>query len=240
MEFGMLVVCRGSGAGPGVYRPVLSCVCSDLVSDGGRAPAPGWASISPSADWRRLGAGVGEGAAAGCQEPPRSVGPRLQLCGGLPSNFRAGRDPGTTEQHQCAGEGRAGLSGAGMSGRARIRAQTPLLAQSDPRWASSVSLLLSLHKAGLGRAGLSLWEQNCSPLLPSGGPMGTWWPNPQTPNPQIWAPLAWQHLRGGGTHRPRGTTRYPLGTLAESFVPLELLVPPQAGYCCEDPVTGRV
>lgn len=101
VELGTLVVCR---AGLGVCGPDGPVSASNLLSDGGQAPAPGWASISPSADWRRLGAGVREGGSAGCQEPPRSVGPGLQLCGGglslgLALHFRIGRDPGTTERH---------------------------------------------------------------------------------------------------------------------------------------------
>lgn len=105
VAFGTLVVCRGSRAGLGVCRPAGPMSASNLLSDGGQAPAPGWASISPSAEWRRLGTGVGEGAFTGCQERPRSAGPGLQLCGGslslgLASNFRIGRDPGTTEPHR--------------------------------------------------------------------------------------------------------------------------------------------
>lgn len=69
-------------------------------------------------------------------------------------------------------EGRAGPSHAEVSGRARIQAQTPLLAPCDPAGGSSVSLLLSVRaqSACSGRARFLADIEHCSP---SAAP---WWP----------------------------------------------------------------
>lgn len=68
----------------------------------------------------------------------------------------------------CAGEGQAGLSGAGVSGWARIRAQTPLLAQSDPAGPPPAPCCFPCTKQGWGgpnsRSG-SRTAPLCCPLV---------------------------------------------------------------------------
>lgn len=71
----------------------------------------------------------------------------------------------------CTGEGRAGPSGAGISGWARIRAQTPLLAQNDPAGPPPSPCCFPCTKQGWGGPDSSSWSRTaplCCPLVAIG------------------------------------------------------------------------
>lgn len=158
--------------GPQGLRAQPAASASSLLCDVGQAPAPGCTSISLSAD-RRLGVGR---PSHGRQEPP---GLLAQDCSCVGASLWAlllisALEETQRWQFRAQGteEGRAGPSHAEVSGRARIQAQTPLLAPCDPAGGSSVSLLLSVRaqSACSGRARFLADIEHCSP---SAAP---WWP----------------------------------------------------------------
>lgn len=215
-EFEELLGCRGSGRASGLQAPLV-LASLNVVSDIGQAPGPGWASTSPSADGRRLGVGVGEGASAGCQEPPGSVGPGLQLRGGSlrpgprpkfphwkgPRDHRAA--PGT-EEAQAGRAVREVVAGPGAEPRLLCWPRV------TPRGLLRLPAAFPAQSCRLGRADTAL-EPNRSPLLPPGGHGDTGGPipkpgthGPQAPTnrapvgpryPQIWTPAGLGHPRIG-------------------------------------------
>lgn len=211
-EFGELLGSRGSGRALGLQAPpVLASL--NVVSDVGQALGPGWASTSPSADGRRLGVGVGEGASAGCQEPPGLSAQDCSCVGEASARAspRISTLEGTQGPQSSAGHrgGPGGPSRAGSSGWARSRAQTPLLAQSDPAGPPPAPCCFSCTKLQAGEGGRCVGAQP----LPSAA---AWWPwRHRRPNPQAspmgprrprigppWVPGThkYGHLQASGTH----------------------------------------